>query len=195
MNKIEFLSVLKKRLSGLPQADIDRTVDYYTEMIDDCMEEGMTSAQAVARMGTIDEIVVQARANARYSDAPKTVPPPRRRMRTWETVLLCVGFPLWFPLTLAAAIIALAVVIVIFAVYIVFYAVDLSLAAVAVTGILTSPIVAFGNGSLTQFLLFFGGGLVCAGLAVPLFFACNALTVKTASMIKHIIIRKRKEQR
>ena len=41
MNKQEFLAGLRKGLSGLPQEDIEERLLFYSEMIDDRIEEGM----------------------------------------------------------------------------------------------------------------------------------------------------------
>ena len=59
MKKQEFLAVLRDRLRGLPQEDIQRSVDYYSEMIDDRMEDGLREESAVAALGSMDEIVSQ----------------------------------------------------------------------------------------------------------------------------------------
>ena len=56
MNKAEFTQQLTNSLAGLSQYDINRSVDYYTEMIDDRVEDGMTEEDAVAALGSIDEI-------------------------------------------------------------------------------------------------------------------------------------------
>ena len=50
MNKEEFIAELKDGLSGLPQNDIDERVLFYTEMIDDRMEEGMSEEEAISGM-------------------------------------------------------------------------------------------------------------------------------------------------
>ena len=42
MNKQEFLLALRGALSDLPEADIKASLDYYAEIIDDQMEEGIT---------------------------------------------------------------------------------------------------------------------------------------------------------
>ena len=42
MNKEQFLSELSRRLDGLNGNDLYRTLEYYAEMIDDRMEEGMS---------------------------------------------------------------------------------------------------------------------------------------------------------
>ena len=42
LNKEQFLAALGARLSGMPKADLERTLQYYREMIDDRVEDGMT---------------------------------------------------------------------------------------------------------------------------------------------------------
>ncbi len=56
MNKEQFLASLRARLIGLPQADLERTLQYYREMIDDRIEEGMSEYQAVADVGNPAEL-------------------------------------------------------------------------------------------------------------------------------------------
>ena len=59
MNKQEFLSALRNTLSALPQKDIEERITFYGEMIDDRMEEGINEEDAVAEIGTVDEIKTQ----------------------------------------------------------------------------------------------------------------------------------------
>ena len=47
MNKAEFLDALCAHLSGLPQRDIDASQEYYSEIIDDRMEDGLSEEAAV----------------------------------------------------------------------------------------------------------------------------------------------------
>ncbi len=56
MNKEEFLNALRAGLAGLPQADIERSVQYYREMIDDRIEDGMREIDAVADIGDPREL-------------------------------------------------------------------------------------------------------------------------------------------
>ncbi len=42
MNKQAFLTQLRKGLSGLPQEDIEERLAFYSEMIDDRIEEGLS---------------------------------------------------------------------------------------------------------------------------------------------------------
>ena len=50
MNKQEFLLALRGALAGLSEADIRASLDYYTEIIDDQMEEGIASLFATNRL-------------------------------------------------------------------------------------------------------------------------------------------------
>jgi hypothetical protein len=56
LNKEQFLAALGARLSGMPKADLERTLQYYREMIDDRVEDGMTEFEAVADVGDPDEL-------------------------------------------------------------------------------------------------------------------------------------------
>ena len=47
MRKQEFLTELRKGLSGLPQDDIEERLSFYSEMIDDQIEEGLAEEEAV----------------------------------------------------------------------------------------------------------------------------------------------------
>ncbi|MBO5248949.1 MAG: DUF1700 domain-containing protein [Clostridia bacterium] len=59
MTKSEFLSALRSRLSALSSDDRERSVDFYSEMIADRMEDGMTETEAVANMGDLSRITSQ----------------------------------------------------------------------------------------------------------------------------------------
>ena len=52
MTKAQFLSELRQRLSDLPYADQKRSLDYYSEMIDDRVEDGLSEEDAVKRIGS-----------------------------------------------------------------------------------------------------------------------------------------------
>ena len=56
MTKTEFLVQLKEKLSCLPQADIQQSLEYYVEMIDDRIDDGMSEESAVQSVGTPEKI-------------------------------------------------------------------------------------------------------------------------------------------
>ena len=59
MNKQEFLMQLRKGLSYMPQEDIEERLTFYSEMIDDRMEEGLSEEDAVLAVGPVDDIISQ----------------------------------------------------------------------------------------------------------------------------------------
>ncbi len=66
MTKAEFLDKLCQglRFQSDPE-EIQKTVNFYAEAIDDRIEDGMTEEEAVEAMGSIDEIVAEMRASWR----------------------------------------------------------------------------------------------------------------------------------
>lgn len=59
MNKEQFKAALYKELSGLEEGDLEKSLEFYTEMIDDRMEEGLPEEEAVASLGEVREIATQ----------------------------------------------------------------------------------------------------------------------------------------
>ena len=156
MDKNTFLQTLQKRLKGLPEEDVLRTLDYYREMIEDRMEEGLTEEEAVADMGAVDEIAEPL--------LPKST---KRKRSAWEIVLLVLGFPVWFSLLAAVAAVIIAIVVSV-------YAVDICLAACCLGGVL-GAVVYLVQLHWTGAVFLFGAGLVCGGLAILCFMGSNRL--------------------
>ena len=88
MTKQEFLVDLGLGLSCLPQEDAEERLSFYSEMIDDRIEEGLSEEEAVREMGAVDGIVSQIVAEVPLSKLVKKKIKPKRRLRAWEIVLL-----------------------------------------------------------------------------------------------------------
>lgn len=175
MNKEVFLTTLRKKLEGLPPEDIKRSVDYYAEMIDDRMEDGKSEEEAVALMGSIDEIVSQIFMDTPLPKLVRAKAKPQRALITLEIVLLVLGFPLWFPLMIAAAVIVLSVYIVFWSIVISFYAAAISIGAGALAclwGTMATAQLGYG----TSAVLFLGACFLLVGIAILLFLGSIALT-------------------
>ena len=71
MKKQEFLTALWKQLSDLPNDDVERSLDYYSEMIDDRVEAGMSEEDAVAEIGSVEDVAKQIAAEAPKRKAEK----------------------------------------------------------------------------------------------------------------------------
>lgn len=175
MDKKEFLWRLMDGLSGLPMEDIDRSLDYYSEMIDDRMEDGLSEEEAVAALGPVGEICSQILAETPLSRLVKEAVRPKRKFRVWEIILLVLGSPVWVPLMAAALIVVVSVYLSIWAVLLSLYAADLAGAVAGLAGVVTMFRM-LSIGQIAEGILFLGGGMVCIGLAILLLFGFNQLT-------------------
>lgn len=164
MGKEEFLSRLNRALSPMKPLERARTVQYYREILEDRMEDGLSEAEAVAEMDPVEVIAAELLENS--------APPPRPRRSPFGTAMLIVGAPLWAPLLLAAGILALALYVVIWALVISLGAVVVSLAVCLPAGVVGLVLHAGAHPASGLFLL--GAGLVCGGLALALSFPCFA---------------------
>lgn len=107
MTRDEFLGRLGELLACLPADQVRETQEFYAEAIADRMEDGMGEEEAVAAMGAPGEV-----AEAVLDDlpaVPRAIARARRRSTTLLWVLTIVGSPVWVPLLLAFAAVAVAV--------------------------------------------------------------------------------------
>ena len=106
MNKQEYLARLRAALACLPEGEIEESVAFYTEMIDDRVADGLTEEEATAQL---DDPKAAARAIiADLPVVPRTVVLTKQRNRALYWTLVILGFPLWFPLLLGAGMLVLA---------------------------------------------------------------------------------------
>ena len=187
MDKTEFLVGLTAKLSPLPWEEIADRWDYYSEMIDDRMEDGLTEAEAVAELGTVDEIAAQILSDIPLSALAKKRLKFRRRPGAWEIVLLVLGSPIWLSLLIAAFAVVFALYVSLWAVVISLWAVFVSLIACALAGIVVGIVFA-ANGSAPAGAAAIGVGILCAGLGIFLFFGCKATTKGSALLAKKMAL-------
>ena len=81
MNKQEFLTELRAKLSGLPTDDVEERLGFYGEMIDDRTEEGVTEEQAVEEIGTVDQIASQIISEVPLTKIVREKIKPKRRLK------------------------------------------------------------------------------------------------------------------
>lgn len=115
MTKEIFLHQLRIRLTRLPEAEIQQHLDYYSEIIDDMLEDGISEEEAIASFGSVDEV-----AQAILQDTPLTtlVKQTARPKKGWTApaiILAVIGSPIWVPLAIAAIAVVLAVFVAIWA--------------------------------------------------------------------------------
>ena len=195
MTKADFLQLLERALAQLPEEERRRNLEYYSELLDDMLEEGMTEAEATAKLGSPGQIAQNILQEMPLSKLVSTRMKPQSGWTPLAIILAVVGSPVWVPLLLAAAAVVLALFVSIWA---------LGAAAVAVVvglavAVVAAPIIAVRAAVLTLplGLLLLGAGLVLLGLcvlgglmAVELCKLLWQLTAWLAHKIKGLFIRK-----
>lgn len=193
MNKTEFLTALRRALGKLPSYEVEQSIAFYAEMIDDRIEDGMDEQSAVAALGPIDAIASQIIAET--PPIPKAIAKANTGSRTLNVVLLAILSPIWVTL-------ALAFILAVFSVYLAIWMVIVSLWAVVITLLLCAPVGVFGLAWCTAIgfplsgFWVFGCGLAAAGLGLFSWFGVLAaskglvnLTHSFARWVKGLFIK------
>ena len=187
MSKSEFIEQLRSALNGLSEEDLKKSVDYYEEMIDDRIEDGIPEEDAVAGIGSVESVKEQIMADIPLAKLVVEKVRPKRSLKAWEIVLLVLGAPVWIPLIIAAIAVVFALFVVIWAVVVSVYAVALSL-AVAALGCLAGAVFYLVLGNPAGALFAFGAGTVCAGLAILLFLASVQISKAAAKLTGRMLL-------
>ncbi len=172
MNKEQFLIELASALAGLPEDDIEKSLEYYSEMIDDRVEDGLSEEEAVADLGSIEEIRAQIIKDTPLAKIVKKRVKSKQSLSGLEITLLIVSFPIWFPLLTAAASVIFSVYVTLWSLIVVLFAVEACFVACAFAGIVVSPLF-FSIGNIPSALFLLGCGLFLAGLSVLWVFVCK----------------------
>lgn len=187
MSKQEFLDKLRAELAGLPKEDIEERLNFYSEMIDDRIEDGQTEQEAIRDIGSVAGITEQIISDIPLAKIAKERIKPKRRLKAWEIVLLVLGSPIWLSLAVAAFAVLLSVYVVLWSVVVSVWSAFGSLVACAFGGVVAGAIFAVTNNALTGIALI-GASLVCAGVAIFMFFACKAATKGIILLTKKIAL-------
>lgn len=191
MTEKEFLCEIKSKTKHLSKAERRELLAYYGEMISERMEDGMSEAQAVEAIGSVDELL------ASYTGLDGNSPKPKdSRLKGWQIVLIAVGSPLWISLALAAFCVLLALYIVVWALVIVLYAVFAAFAA-AFVGCICSGILCLIVSTPSYGFVLLGVGFIMGGFACLLLLLSNIsakgavkLTVNTTKRFVKLFRRK-----
>ena len=195
MSKADFLRLLERALTQLSEEERQKNLEYYSELLDDMMEEGMTEAEATAKLGSPNQIAQSILQEMPLGKLVTTRMKPKSGWTPLAIVLAVVGSPVWVPLLLAGVAVVLALFVSIWALGFAAIAVVIALAVAVVA----APIIAIRAAMLTLpvGLMLLGAGLVLLGLcvlgglmAVELCRLLWQLTVWLAHKIKGLFIRK-----
>ena len=187
MTKFKFLSELEEKLSGLPKSDINERLQFYSEMIDDRVEEGLSEEQAIADIGSSDEIAEQIIRETPLVKIVKKRLEPKRRLTAWEIVLIVLGFPVWLPILISIFAVALSVYATLWSLIVSLWAVFASFVGGGFGGILSGLLLSFTPNLPSGLFLIFAG-IFLLGLSVLLFFGSREATRGTAILTKKIAL-------
>lgn len=195
MRKQEFLAALRESLGKLPDHEVRTTLDFYSEAIDDRMEEGATEEEAVAALGDVAEIAAQVVADA--PPIPRAVAKMKTPNRAVNIVLAVVLSPIWVP-------VALSFLICIACIYLSIWMVIVALWACVAILLLCAPIGIIGfvwslaKGLPLTGLWLLGGGLAGSGLGLFALMGMKAvsgglvqLTASFARSVKGLFVKRR----
>ena len=196
MNKKEFLIELRKGMLGLPQDDIEERLMFYSEMIDDLMEEVFSEKNAVSKIGNIDEIISHIVEDIPFSKLVKQKITPKRQLKVWEIVFLILGSPIWISLLIAVFSIVISLYASLWSVIITLWATFVSIEACTLSFVVVGIGMTLGINKLTGIAII-SLGIILAGVSIFLFFGCKIatkgillLTKKIVSGIKNYFIKK-----
>ena len=175
MNKQDFISGLRTALSGFPKAEIDERVNFYSEIIDDKIEEGMSECDAVYEIGDVNKIASQIIAEMPFSAIVKERVKPSKRLGAWEITLLALGSPIWLSLIISVFAVILSVYVSLWSVVASLWSVFASFAAVGICMLVFGFVLAASQ-SVPVGLAIIGASILCIGLSILTFFGCKYAT-------------------
>ena len=179
MTKQVFLQELREKLVGLPKSDVDDRINFYSEMIDDRIDDGLTEEAAVADIGTVDEVIYEIAQEVPLGKLVKEKIRPKRELKVWEIILICLLFPIWFPIALLVIFIAFFLYILFWVGVIVSYAIEIALIMSSIAGVVVFFAYLFSG---TFNILPLAIAMLSGGAAVLMFFGCYWATRGTIKL-------------
>lgn len=181
MNKVEYMTSLKKKLRHLPQEDLRKALEYFEEYFEDA---GVANElQAIEDLGTPEIAAEQLITNLAISNTQEPVKNIKKGMNhIWIGILSIFAAPIALPI---AAVLALSILLIIFAIFLVIFVLFLA----GFAGIIICPIyiiISFtqiGSG-IGSFLNLLGMGIFTGGFG--LITLIGAIKAFKASMNKSI---------
>lgn len=191
MTKVQFLYELDEKLSALSEQDRERSLEYYSEMIDDRMEEGLSESAAVAALGSVDSIYSEIVSDIPFSriiGAKLKRSPEKAAKSVWMWILIVFGFLVFgLPIIASAFAVIISLYAAIWTVVISLWVVPLSLLLGGVAGvILFFPTIFLGNSVKALFTL--GAGIFSLGLVVPFFYIAKWTTKGAIVLSKGMLV-------
>ena len=187
MTKLNFLFELRDKLKGLPQNEIDERLNFYSEMIEDMVEEGFSEEEAVEKIGSVKDIGEQIISEIPLTKIAKERIKPKRKIKPWETTLIVVGSPIWASLLVAFFSVIFALFVSLWSVIISLWATFVSFAACGFAAVIVGIAFCFIQKGVLG-LAMIGVGLICLGFGILMFLASHYATKGTVLLTKKTVL-------
>lgn len=149
MSKNEFLGKLRIEMQNAGLDNISNVIEYYDEMLEDRIEDGMTEEEAVASLESIPSIIASMKADKPMSEVvkerikeSKDKADKKGHSALWITLAI-IGSPIWFSLLIALGALVFALYVTIWALVIAFFATTFALGIAAVACLVAAPVSIF----------------------------------------------------
>ena len=192
MKKQEFLSELRIKISGLPGVDVEERISFYSEMIDDRIEDGMSEEEAVLEIGSVEDVAMEIIGNTPLKKIVKEKIKPYRGWKTSKIIFVSISSLIWIPLLVAAFSVALALYVSLWSIVVSVYAVFASCALSVPFGLVVGAFHAFSGNSFFAVLLV-SCCFALAGIGILSFLCAKALTRLTLLLTKKLTLKIKKK--
>ena len=188
MTRDEFLRALDAALGQLPEQERRKQRDFYCEMIDDMMEDGMSEASAVEKLGDPRSAAEKVLQDTPLPTLVRSRVRPSGGWTAATIVLLILGSPIWMALLIAFFAVVLSAYVVIWTLIITLFGVVAAIGAAGLGAVVL--LVWLVPGGLAAGLMIAGCGIALLGLAVFAFvgavYAAKGLVKVTGALARWI---------
>ena len=182
-----FLTALRVKLSGLPKKDIEDRLAFYAESIADRMEEGKSEEEAIADIGSVDEIAKQIVSEIPLLKIAKERIKPKQKLASWQKWTIGLSSVVWGPLLISLVATLFSLYVSLFAVVVSLWAGFASLVGGAVGGLLAGIVFTI-SGNIIPGLAMLAAAAVCMGMAIYFFFLCKYCTKAIVWLLKIMML-------
>ena len=180
MTKAQFLYALDSKLSVLSDKDKESSIEYYSELIDDRMEEGLSESEAIASLGSVDEIYNSIIAEIPLLTLIKRNLTSTKSAKVWTAILSVFGFLIiGLPLLLSAFAVVISLYAALWSVVISLFATTLALLCGGVGGVALFFFTIF-IGTPLKAVFILGIAIFSLGLVFP-FYKLSLLSARLAT--------------
>ena len=150
--------------------------EFSEEMIDDRIEDGMSTECAIDGLGNLDDIVEQSVLELSIPSLVKArVNKSSSKASVLKLILIIVGSPIWGSLLIAAISVIFSLYISVWAIMVGIFAINISLLAVVIAS-LVNGVIRCAIGQIGIGIIMFGIAFICLALALLMFRPCVKLS-------------------